>query len=172
MKPISRLAALAALAVAVAGCDATFTQQPGGGFGPPQVMVATPGGDYPLYAPPGSTPSMEPSLSAPPGFYAQNPASLPLPASGWQNGTYDGTASLLENDSGDCAFQFAMTNLHVNNGYVRFAAFHGRVASDGGVRMADGSLNWITGHLSGSHFGGVYTNRWCTYRLSLDRVGP
>jgi hypothetical protein len=171
MKPYPRLAALAALSVGVAGCDATFTQQPGGGFGPPQVVVDTPDGDFPLYSPP-NIPASSPDLSAPPGWYASNPAPLPLPGGGWQSGTYDGTASLLENDFGECAFRFAMTNMHVNAGYLRFATFHGRIGPDGGVRIAGGDLSWITGHFSGGHFNGIYSNRYCTYSLSLDRVGP
>jgi hypothetical protein len=135
-------------------------------------VLSTPGGSYPLYTPP-AMPDSAPNLAAPPGFGTQGGGALPSPGgAGSPDGTYDGTASLLQNDFGDCAFRFSMTNMHVSKGRVRFASFHGRIGPDGGVRMADGSLNWITGHFADGHFGGTYSNRYCTYRLSLDRVGP
>jgi hypothetical protein len=157
-------AVLGLASLALSGCDAIYTQQPGGGFGPPQVFIGTPGGNFPLYTPNTASPS-GPSLATPPGL------GVPNPMGGWNDGTYNGTATLLENDFGDCAFNFAMTNMHVRNGTIRFASFHGRIGADGGVRLQDGAFNWITGHLSGDHFAGVYTNRYCTYSLSLDRVG-
>ncbi len=169
MKPSSRVAALAALAVAAAGCTATYTGQPGGGFGPPQVTLDTPGGGYPIYAPPGPIGGVAPNLAAPPGMGG---GALPPPTGAPQSGIYDGTAMLLENDLGDCPYRFAMTNMHVNNGYVRFASYHGRIGPDGGVRMTDGSMNWIVGHFAGDHFAGTYENRFCAYSISLDRAGP
>jgi hypothetical protein len=38
--------------------------------------------------------------------------------------------------------------------------------------MPDGATNWITGQFTGPHFSGFYSNRFCAYSLSLDRVGP
>jgi hypothetical protein len=168
METLSRLAALAAVTGVLTGCVATYTQQPGGGFGAPQVDVSTPGGIYPLYTPPAG-PAAAANLAAPPGFAALPP---PVPTGGALDGTYDGMATLLENDFGDCAFRFAMTNMHVNRGHVRFAGFRGRIGPNGRVRMADGSMNWITGHFAGGHFAGSYANEYCAYSLSLDRVGP
>jgi hypothetical protein len=165
-----KLALAMALATGLGGCVATYTEQPGGGFAPTQVVVQTPGGLYPIYAPP-AVPAVEPDLAAPPGLRGPTGPNLPPPGGHWEDGTYDGTATLLEND-GDCAFRFAMTNMHVKNGHVRFAGFHGTIGPDGGVRMPDGGYNWITGHFGGSHFSGFYSNRYCAFTLSLDRVGP
>jgi hypothetical protein len=170
MKTSARFAVLAAASLAAAACTATYNRQPSGGYGAPQVTLDTPGGYFPIYSEP-AVPAYGSNLAAPPGFAAAG-GPLPTPGGGWQDGTYDGTATLLENDSGDCAFNFAMENMHVNNGRVRFARFHGRVGPDGGVRMADGSLNWITGHFRGSHFSGAFSDEYCAYALSLDRVGP
>jgi hypothetical protein len=166
MKAPLRLAAFAASAVSLAGCMATYTQQPGGGFGPAQVVLQTPGGFYPLYSPP-ETPAVEPNLAAPPGGFGVQPVGGRL-----VDGTYSGTAQILQNDNGACPFQFDMTNMHLEAGQVRFARFRGKVGPDGGVRMPDGATNWITGQFAGTHFSGFYSNRFCAYSLSLDRVGP
>jgi hypothetical protein len=165
----SRFAVLALLVGLATGCSATYTQQPGGGFGPPSVMIATPGGFYPLYTSPPAPPT-ERDLALPPTL--SGGGIPPAPAGGSADGVYNGTATLLQNDYGTCAFRFAMTNLHVSKGHVRFASFRGRINPEGGVRMADGSLNWIVGHFDDGHFAGTYTNRYCTYSLSLDRSGP
>ena len=161
MTPRSRFASLTALAAALAGCTATYTQPP-------------PGGAYPIYAPNQSPmPSTEHNLAAPPGLLVPPPAGgMPgAGAAGVPSGIYNGEATLLENDFGGCAFRFAMTNMHVDNGRVRFASFRGRISPTGGVRMADGSMNWIVGHFGGGHFAGTYTNEYCTYTLSLDWAG-
>ena len=172
MEPSQRFAALAALAVAVAGCSATFTQQPGGGYAETQAVLQTPGGLYPIYAPPPPAPPPPPGLAAPPSFGSPNGPALPSPGGGSLDGTYDGEASLTGGFGAECAFRFAMTNLHVYRGRVRFSMFHGIIGPDGGVRMSDGSENWITGHFAPGQFNGFYTNRYCAYSLSLDRVGP
>jgi hypothetical protein len=166
MEPSLRVAALAALAVVVAGCSATFTQQPGGGYALTQSVLQTPGGLYPIYTP------QPPPLSAPPASFGGPGGGLPNPSGGSLDGTYDGEASLTGGFGSACAVRFAMTNLHVNRGHVRFASFRGTIGPDGGVRMADGTANWITGHFVNGQFEGFYTNRYCSYSLLLDRVGP
>jgi hypothetical protein len=150
---------IAALCVALTACSATFTQQPGGGYAETQTVLQTPGGLYPIYNGPTAAPP-------PPGLAAPPPGGGPL------DGTYDGEASLTGGFGTECAFHFAMTNLHVTHGHVRFSSFRGTIGPDGGVRMADGSQNWITGHFSPGQFEGFYTNRYCSYALSLNRVGP
>jgi hypothetical protein len=173
MEPSLRFAALAVLAVVLAGCSATFTQQPGGGFAETGAVLQTPGGLYPIYSPPAAAPPPPPGLAAPPAsFGAGNGGGLPSPGGGSLDGTYDGEASLTGGFGQECAFRFAMTNLHVRHGRVRFSQFHGTIGPDGGVRMADGSQNWITGHFSPGQFEGYYTNRYCAYSLALERVGP
>jgi hypothetical protein len=172
MKRSSRFASLAALAALACGCSTTFTQQPGGGYAETGSVLQTPGGLYPIYTPPLSAPPPPPGLAAPPPLPGQAGGGLPSPGGGALDGTYDGEASLTGGFGAECAFRFSMTNLHVYQGRVRFAGFHGTIGPDGGVRMADGSANWITGHFSPGQFNGYYTNRYCAYSLALDRVGP
>jgi hypothetical protein len=172
MESSLRIAAIAALASILAGCSMTFTQQPGGGFAETSSVLQTPGGFYPIYAPPPAAPPPPPGLAAPPASFASASGGLPSPGGGSLDGTYDGEASLTGSFGEVCAFHFAMTNLHVYHGHVRFASFRGTIGPDGGVRMADGSTNWITGRFSPGQFDGFYTNRYCSYSLALDRVGP
>ena len=175
MNLLRRLAPLAVLAATAAGCPATYTQLPGGGWSPPTVYADTPGGVYPIYTPDQpAMPATEPSLAMPPNLGGPAvPGALPSAGGPAGNdGTYDGTASLLSDLPGSCAFRMSMTNMHVSNGNVRFASYRGRINSEGYVRMADGSLNWMVGRFENGHFSGTYTNRYCTYALSLDRVGP
>jgi hypothetical protein len=171
MEPSWRFAAPAALAVMLAGCSTTFTQQPGGGYAVTQSVLQTPGGLYPIYSPEPAPPP--PGLAAPPAsFGAPGSAGLPNPAGGSLDGTYDGRANLTGGFGAQCVVGFAMTNLHVHGGHVRFASFRGTIGPDGGVRMADGTANWLTGHFINGQFEGFYTNRFCSYSLLLDRVGP
>jgi hypothetical protein len=176
MEPFSRITTLIVLAITASGCVATYTQQPGGGFGPPQVLVGTPGGYFPLYTgPPEGGPAIEPNLAAPPGFASapQAPISLPNPASGAFDGTYNGVGTILQNAYyGTCDFRISVTNMRVKNGYVRFSAFHGRIAPNGGVRMQYGGFNWLIGRFDDGHFSGTYSGPECSYQFSLDRVGP
>jgi hypothetical protein len=172
METFLRFAALAALAAALAGCSATFTQQPGGGYALTQGVIETPGGLFPMYTPL-SAPPPPPGLAGPPAsFGSPNGGYLPSPTGGSLDGTYDGQANLTGGFGSQCVVGFAMTNLHVNHGHVRFASFRGTIGPDGGVRMEDGSQNWMTGHFSPGQFEGFYTNRYCSYALSLSRVGP
>jgi hypothetical protein len=174
MRSTTRLAVLAVPAMAVAGCSVTYTQTPGGGYAESQTVVQTPGGFLPFYQAPIGPPA-EPPLSAPPAAFG-GPTAVPLPnpSGGALDGTYDGTASTLGgSDYGAiCPYRFAMTNMHVKNGHVRFARFRGTIGPDGGVRMPDGAFNWITGHFWNGQFTGFYSNRYCAYSLSLERVGP
>jgi len=174
MKPLRRLAPALALAAA-AGCTATYTQSPGGGWSPPTVYADTPGGVYPIYTPDQAMPGSAPNLAAPPGM--GGPAGYgallaPGGGPGGNDGTYDGSANLLSDLPGSCPFHIDMTNMHVRNGEVRFASYRGRIDQGGYVRMADGSLNWMVGRFEDGQFSGTFTTRYCTYSLALSRVGP
>ncbi|MBS0561411.1 MAG: hypothetical protein JSR21_15290 [Proteobacteria bacterium] len=173
MTKLRRIPPALAIAAAAAGCTATYTQLPGGGWSPPTVYADTPGGVYPIYTP--DRPMPGGNLAAPPGMGGGGGGALPAPGGGGpggNDGTYDGSATLLSDLPGSCPFHMTMTNMHVRNGEVRFASYRGRIDAGGYVRMADGSLNWMMGRFEDGQFSGTYTNRYCTYSLALSRVGP
>jgi hypothetical protein len=145
-----------ALPVTCAGLAAC--QYSGTTNGQHSITVTAPMTIPPL--PPGSPGARPPGVgSRPPG--------LPV------DGEYAGLATTLTNPGQKCSNTYPIEHWIVSGDQVRFRAFKGTIAPDGGLKMQVGTT-YIIGTFHGSHFEG---RQWrpqpsCTYALSLDLVAP
>lgn len=144
----------------LAGCS-------GGG---PAVLVDTPAGVTPIYAP---SPAMPGGLAAPPPGLAN---SLPSPTQSVnRNGNYAGTAVPLDTGGGICLSDQQVGNFRVRGNAVRYGGFRGHIEPDGGLQMVFGQ-DWIIGQFEGATFhgqldlNGRFNQPSCTYMLSLQRT--
>jgi hypothetical protein len=107
------------------------------------------------------------SPGAPPLGVGSRPPGRPL------DGEYAGVATTLTNPGQKCRNTQRVEHWLVSGDQVRFRAFRGTIAPDGGLKMQAGDT-YIIGTFHGSHFDG---HLWrpqpsCTYALSLDPVAP
>ncbi len=116
--------------------------------GPPAVVLDTPTGPVPLNSP---TPAMPDGLAAPPP--GLEPSSPP-PARGIsRDGTYTGTATVLDTGGGLCTDARTVSGFAVRGKSARFGGFRGTIAADGGLQMVYGQ-DWIVGQFEGATFRG------------------
>jgi hypothetical protein len=165
----------AARAFLVPACLALFGCTVQTGLPGPNVILSTPTGPAPLYAPAQSPAGPGNDLAVPPGL---EPASPPPPAqTGNRNGTYSGRAEVLTTAGGICDKGMNVDNFKVHGNSVRFGQFRGTIAPDGGLQMVFGGT-WIIGQFEGATFRGQADFRGrrgspgCVFVLTLDRTGP
>jgi hypothetical protein len=140
--------------------------------GPPTVLLDTPTGVVPLNAP---APVMPGGLAAPPP--GLEPSS-PLPAEGvGRDGSYTGTATVLDTGGGLCRETLKVSGFVVRGTSARFGGFRGTIAADNGLQMVYGR-DWIVGQFEGATFHGQleilgrFGSPGCTYMLNLERSAP
>jgi hypothetical protein len=162
---------LAGLALALAGCELTYTGAPTGP-GSATFQLNRP---FTVPGSPGMAPAGVGGGALPP------PANLegtgvgenyrPLPPAPAQ-GRYDGTSEVIYGGMNRDCGPLDLTDFRVEGSTLHFGPFIGRIKPDGSVAMEAGP-RYISGQFSGSHFQGRY---WapppaCTFSLSFDPVG-
>jgi hypothetical protein len=161
MKRANRSAMLRTVCLVLVGCS-----------GGPSVVVDTPTGVTPIYAPPPAMPGG--GIGPPPGMQG----SLPLPSQMVdRTGSYAGTAVPLDTGGGICIQSAKVGNFFVRGNSVRYGRFRGRIDANNGLQMVNGQ-QWIIGQFDGATFHGQldlpggFNSSGCTYMLSLERIGP
>ena len=165
-------ARLAPICLMLLGCTVQ-TGLPG-----PTVVLDTPTGPVPLYAPapvgPGS------GLAAPPPNLepvAPIPAQAVPAQAASRDGSYAGIAEVLTTGGGLCIKPVTISGFVVRGNSARFDGFRGTIDPDGGVQMYYGG-NWIVGQFEGGIFrgqlstSGRFSGNGCSYILNLERTGP
>ena len=168
---------------AVAACLILFACSGG-----PTVELDTPSGLVPLNAPapamPGGLAAPPPGLESsslpgsPPGSLPGPPPGSPIAArGGTRDGSYTGTAAVLDTGGGLCTDPREVTGFVVRGNSARFGGFRGSITSNGGLQMFYGQ-DWITGQFEGATFQGRlnvmgrFGAPGCSYMLTLARTGP
>jgi hypothetical protein len=139
--------------------------------GPPTVVLDTPTGPVPLNSP---APAMPTGLAGPPP--GLEPSSPP-PAQGIsRDGSYTGTATVLDTGGGLCTDARTVSGFAVRGRSARFGGFRGTIADDGALQMVYGQ-DWVVGQFEGAAFHGQlniqgrFGSPGCTYLLNLERTG-
>ena len=144
----------------------------------PTVILDTPTGPVPLYAP--APAGLGSGLAAPP---ANLEPMVPVPAQAVptqavsRDGRYAGTAEVLTTGGGLCIKPMTISGFIVRGNSVRFGRFHGTIDADDGLQMYYAG-NWIVGQFEGGTFHGQlsstadFTGNGCSYILNLERTGP
>jgi hypothetical protein len=157
--PLLRTRVLVGLSAALAllGCTVQ-SRLPG-----PNVILDTPMGPVPLDQP---APAAGPAQAASPG-QAVN-----------RDGTYAGTAVVLDPDGGLCLKPISIAGVVVRDRSVRFGGFHGTIDANDGLQMVYGR-RWIVGQFEGALFQGILWSApdfihepGCSYIVNLQRIGP
>lgn len=138
----------------------------------PSVVVDTPGGATPIYAPGTALPPADP-LATPPGLTGNLlPPTQPVS----RDGTYAGTAVPLDTFGGACTSTMRVEGFHVTGNSVRFGQYRGTIDGNNGLQMVYRGT-WIVGQFEGDNFQGQVDSMGrfapgCTFSMTLQRVGP
>ncbi|MBN8875830.1 MAG: hypothetical protein J0H67_23585 [Rhodospirillales bacterium] len=159
----------AAVPVAVAATLLLLSGCTGRGQQFPTVVLDTPQGAFPLYAP---NPAVRGDLPPPPsGMGTPPPTGAALP------GTYAGFAEPLQTGGGRCLTTMRVHDFKVRDGQVHYDGFDGPIYGNGAVQIAYG-MDWLTGQFTPEGFRGQMFvpgrlgEDACTFQLVLQRVGP
>ena len=157
--PLVRTRVLACLSAALALLGCTVQS----GLPGPNVILGTPMGPVPLNQP---APAAGTAEAASPG-QAVN-----------RDGTYAGTAVVLDPDGGLCLKPISIAGFVVQGRSARFGGFHGTIDVSDGLQMVYGR-RWIVGQFDGPLFRGILWSApdfirgpGCSYIVNLRRSGP
>jgi hypothetical protein len=144
-------------ALALLGCTVQS------GLPGPNVILGTPMGPVPLNQP---APAAGTAEAGSPG-QAVN-----------RDGTYAGTAVVLDPDGGLCLKPISIAGFVVQGRSARFGGFHGTIDASDGLQMVYGR-RWIVGQFEGALFQGILWSApdfirgpGCSYIVNLRRSGP